>query len=142
MAQVQDGDTVKVHYTGRLSDGTVFDSSLERDPLQFQLGASQVIPGFEQAVVGLSPGEKVTTEIPAAAAYGDHMADRIVTVNREDLPPDYTPEVGHQLQSQQGDGRSIMAVINEVTDTLVKLDMNHPLAGKDLIFDIELVEIG
>ncbi|MHB8923650.1 MAG: FKBP-type peptidyl-prolyl cis-trans isomerase, partial [Thermoleophilia bacterium] len=71
----------------------------------------------------------------------DHMADRIVTVNREDLPPDYTPEVGHQLQSQQGDGRSIMAVINEVTDTVVKLDMNHPLAGKDLIFDIELVEI-
>lgn len=142
MAQVQDGDTVKVHYTGRLSDGTVFDSSLERDPLQFKLGAGQVIPGFEQAVLGLAPAEKVTTQIPAAEAYGEHMPERIVSVNRDELPPDYTPEVGHQLQSQQGDGRSIMAVINEVTDTAVKLDMNHPLAGKNLIFDIELVQIG
>ncbi|MBE0429420.1 MAG: peptidylprolyl isomerase [Thermoleophilia bacterium] len=141
MAQVKDGDTVKVHYTGKLKDGTVFDSSRQRDPLVFTIGAGKVIPGFEQAVLGLEPGQEVTAEIPSGKAYGERSEERVVSVSRDQLPADYTPEVGHRLESRQEDGRTITAVISEISATAVTLDMNHPLAGEDLVFDIELMEI-
>jgi peptidylprolyl isomerase len=141
MATAGNGDKVRVHYTGKLTDDTVFDSSRERDPLEFELGAHQVISGFEKAVEGLTPGEKTTVEIPAAEAYGPYREEAVLVIGLEQLPPDYQPEVGHQLQSRGEDGRTISAVVKEVTDTTVSLDTNHPLAGKDLIFDIKLVEI-
>lgn len=142
MAQAKEGNTVKVHYTGKFRDGSVFDSSAGREPLAFTVGQRQVIPGFEKAVTGLEPGEKTTVEIPPTEAYGEYQENLVLTVERNHLPPDYTPEVGHQLQSRTQDGNTISAVIAEVTESSVKLDTNHPLAGKDLIFDIELVEVG
>ena len=139
--QVQDGDTVSVHYTGSLNDGTVFDSSEGRDPLPFTVGAGQVIPGFEKAVIGLKLGESVTVTIPVDEAYGPYREDLVVTVDRSELPADREPEIGQQLQRVLTDGSIITFVITEVAESTVTLDANHPLAGKELTFDIELVEI-
>jgi peptidylprolyl isomerase len=141
MGQAKPGDTVKVHYTGKLDDGTVFDSSVDREPLAFRLGAGQIIPGFEKAVEGLEPGEKTVTVIPATQAYGPWHEEAVVAVSRGDLPPDLQPEVGQQLQVQQEDGQPLTVRIVQVDDTEVKLDANHPLAGKDLAFEIELVAV-
>ncbi|MEX0655542.1 MAG: peptidylprolyl isomerase [Phycisphaeraceae bacterium] len=141
MPQAKQGDTVKVHYTGKLADGTVFDSSVEREPIEFQLGAGQILPGFEQAVEGLEPGEKTTTTIPAADAYGDRSEEAIVKVQRTQLPEDLKPEVGQQLQMQQPDGQPIPVRVTDVSEEDITLDANHPLAGKDLAFEIELVEV-
>lgn len=141
MAQVKHGDMVKVHYTGKLSDGTVFDTSLGREPLQFEIGASRLIPAFEQAVVGMTPGESKTANIPAEEAYGPHRADMVVVVERNNLPAHIEPEVGQQLQSVQEDGQTIRLIVTEVTDSSVTLDTNHPLAGQDLTFEIQLLEI-
>ncbi|HEV2148204.1 MAG TPA: peptidylprolyl isomerase [Longimicrobiaceae bacterium] len=140
MAQAKSGDTVRVHYTGRLDDGTVFDSSQGREPLEFTLGAQQVIPGFEQAVDGLSPGEERTVEIPADRAYGPRRDEMMLTVGRDQFPPEVQPEVGQQLQMSQGEQVAVVTVA-EVSDTDVTLDANHPLAGKDLTFDVRLVDI-
>ena len=141
MVQAKPGDTVKIHYTGRLDDGTVFDSSANREPLEFTINSGQVIPGFDQAVVGMSIGDSKTETIPMDQAYGPHREEMVLEVSREQLPPELNPEVGQQLQIQQPNGQSVPVFIADVTDATVILDANHPLAGEDLIFDIQLVEI-
>jgi FKBP-type peptidyl-prolyl cis-trans isomerase 2 len=130
MAGAKNGDTVKVHYTGKLEDGTVFDTSVERDPLQFTIGQGQVIPGFEQAVVGMNPGESKTSKIPADKAYGPHRKEMILVVDRNQIPVELKPKVGQQLQSRQAEGRTIRVTVTDVSESSVTLDANHPLAGK------------
>jgi peptidylprolyl isomerase len=141
MAQAKFGDTVKVHYTGKLDDGTVFDSSLSGDPLEFTIGEGMIIPGFEQAVVGMSPGDSKTEHIPVDQAYGPHREEMVVVVDRAQMPKELEPEIGQQLQIQQPTGQSIPVVVTDVSTSEVTLDANHPLAGEDLTFDIQLVEI-
>ncbi|MBP3191320.1 FKBP-type peptidyl-prolyl cis-trans isomerase [Natronogracilivirga saccharolytica] len=141
MATIKEGDTVKVHYTGKVSDGTVFDSSKEREPLEFTVGEGKLIPGFEKAVVGMNPGDTTTVSIPTEEAYGEKRDDMVVDVERNQIPDDIDPEVGQQLQIQQKDGGAIPVVITNVTDDTVKLDANHPLAGQELTFEIEVVEV-
>jgi peptidylprolyl isomerase len=142
MAPAKSGDTVKVHYKGTLDDGTVFDSSLEREPLQFQLGAGQILPGFEKAVEGLTPGEKTTASIPAAEAYGERNDEAIIKVERAQLPEGLDPQVGQQLQMRHPNGQAMPVRVTEVSEVDVTIDANHPLAGKDLKFEIELVAVG
>ncbi|KOP26409.1 peptidylprolyl isomerase [Mastigocladus laminosus UU774] len=142
MGQAKLGDTVKVHYTGKLDDGTVFDSSAERDPLQFSIGEGLVIPGFEQAVVGMTPGESKRTNIPADEAYGPYRPELVMVVEKERIPTDVSVEVGQMLQISQSNGQAIPVVVTEVSDSQITLDANHPLAGQELIFDIQLVQIG
>jgi peptidylprolyl isomerase len=141
MAVAKQGDRVKVHYTGSLADGTVFDSSQGRDPLEFVVGQHQVIAGFEDAVEGMNVGESTETTIPADQAYGQRRDDLMLTVPRAQMPPNMEPQVGMQLQLRQPNGRPAIARITAVTDDAVTLDVNHPLAGQDLSFTIELVEI-
>jgi peptidylprolyl isomerase len=141
VAQAKNGDTVKIHYTGKLKDGTTFDTSADRDPLEFKLGQGEVIPGFEEAVVGMEPGESKSIQIEAKDAYGPHHDELITEVGREKFPPDMNVQVGQQLELQSTDGRRRAVTVTEVTDSSVTLDANHPLAGRDLTFDIELVEI-
>ncbi|MCC7556793.1 MAG: peptidylprolyl isomerase [Methanoculleus marisnigri] len=141
MAQAKEGDTVKVHYTGKLEDGTVFDTSEERAPLEFTIGSGQIIPGFERAVVGMEPGEAKTATIPPEEAYGPRRDEMTITVDREQFPEDINPEPGQQLQVQQPDGRAAIVVVSDVSESSVTLDANHPLAGQPLTFDIELVDI-
>lgn len=142
MAEAKQGDNVKVHYTGRLEDGTVFDSSQDRDPLEFTLGEGQVIPGFEQAVQGMGEGDSKTTTVAADEAYGPRRDDLILPVERDRFPEDVDPEVGQPLQMQTNDEQVVQVVVQEIKDGVVMLDANHPLAGEDLTFDIELVELG
>lgn len=141
MANLKDGNTVKVHYTGTLEDGSVFDSSVSREPLEFTIGQGQLIPGFEKAVLGLNVGESVKTNIPATEAYGEHKEEMTITVPSDQLPGDMDVEVGMQLQLNQPDGQAIPVAITKVEEDQVTLDANHPLAGKDLTFEIELVEV-
>ncbi|XGV99175.1 MAG: peptidylprolyl isomerase [Leptolyngbya sp. BL-A-14] len=141
MAQAKSGDTVKVHYTGKLDDGTVFDSSENREPLEFTLGSGSIIPGFERAVLGMNPGESKTEVIPTDDAYGPHLDEMVVVVDRQQMPPEIEPQVGQQLQLQQQDGQILPVIITDVSDGSVTLDANHPLAGEALTFDIQLVEI-
>ncbi|RXE55146.1 peptidylprolyl isomerase [Methanoculleus taiwanensis] len=141
MAQAKEGDTVKVHYTGKLQDGTVFDSSDERAPIEFTIGEGQVISGFEQAVVGMEPGETKTTTVPAEEAYGPHRDEMLLEVDREQFPEDVQPETGQQLQISQPDGRTFFVTVSDISESSVVLDANHPLAGKDLTFEIRLVEV-
>ncbi|MBW4691690.1 MAG: peptidylprolyl isomerase [Lyngbya sp. HA4199-MV5] len=141
MAQAKAGDTVKVHYIGKLDDGTVFDSSENREPLEFTLGSGGIIPGFERAVLGMSLGESKTEVIPTDDAYGPHLDEMVVVVDRQQMPPEIEPQVGQQLQLQQQDGQILPVVITDVSGASVTLDANHPLAGEELTFDIELVEI-
>lgn len=141
MGQAKLGDTVTVHYTGKLDDGTVFDSSEGKEPLEFAIGAGNVIPGFEQAVIGMSPGDAITTTIPSDEAYGPYYDDRVVVVDRQQIPSDLAVDIGAQLQIQQ-DGFVIPVVVTDLTESEVTLDANHPLAGEDLTFEIRLVTIG
>ena len=141
MPAAQSGDTVRIHYTGRLADGTVFDSSEDREPLEFTLGSGQVIPGFDRGVTGMEVGDTKTIEIPAAEAYGERSEEMTLTVGRDQFPEGLDPEVGHQLQLGMDDGQLVPVTVTEVTDDTVTLDANHELAGKDLIFDLELVSI-
>ncbi|HID19321.1 MAG TPA: peptidylprolyl isomerase [Methanophagales archaeon] len=141
MAQAKIGDTIRVHYTGKFEDGMVFDTSTDGDPLEFTIGNGQVIPGFEEAVVGMSPGESKTTNIPVEKAYGPHREDQVQVVDRKKLPADLKPEIGQQLEGRQPDGEIIVATVTDVTKSSVTLDANHPLAGKPLIFEIQLIEI-
>ena len=136
-----DGDTVRVHYTGTLEDGTTFDTSVGREPLEFTLGEGKMIPGFEKAVYGLTVGKSKTVTIPAEEAYGPHRDDLVIVVEREQLPADLDPKVDQQLQMQQTDGRTAVVIVTDVSETTITVDANHPLAGKDLTFEIELVEI-
>ena len=141
MMQAKVGDTVRVHYTGKLPDGTTFDTSLQREPLEFTLGQGELIPGFEQAVVGMSPGETKTETIPADQAYGVRRPEMVFEVDRGQLPPGLDPQVGQRLQMTQPNGAAIPVVVIEATESHITLDANHPLAGKDLVFEITLVEI-
>lgn len=141
MSKVKDGDTVKVHYTGKLEDGSVFDSSVERDPLEVTLGEGKLIPGFENAVVGLAVGDKTSANIASTDAYGERREDLEVSIERDQLPEEIEPEVGMQLQLNQPNGQPVPVQIIKVEDENITIDANHPLAGKDLTFDIELVEI-
>ncbi len=140
MAEAKKGDTVRVHYTGTLSDGSVFDSSEGRQPIEFQVGAGEVIPGFESAVEGMQEGEERRITIPAVDAYGARSEERMVTVERSRLPSDMEPTVGQPLEMNQA-GQTFRVTIAEVTDETVVLDANHPLAGHDLTFDLRLVQI-
>ena len=141
MTQVKEGDTVKIHYTGRLQDGTVFDSSSDREPLQFSIGSGQVIPGFEEAVTGMKIGEKKTAQIPCNKAYGERNPSMVMVVDKKHVPPEIDPEVGQRLQVGSPDGQLLAVTIVEVSEENITLDANPPLAGEDLPFDIELVEI-
>lgn len=141
MAKATKGSIVKVAYTGRLKDGTIFDSSEGREPIEFTVGAGQVIPGFDDAVCGMEVGEKKIIEISAQNAYGPHYDEAVMVINRSEFPDDMHPEVGDQLQATQPDGRSIILSVIEANDQNVTLDGNHPLAGQDLIFEIELLEV-
>jgi peptidylprolyl isomerase len=135
------GDSVKVHYTGKLDDGTVFDSSRDRDPLEFSIGERQVIKGFEEAVIGMAEGQSRTVEIPAEESYGARRDDLVVTINRSQVPPDIELKEGLHLQMKQPSGTVFNVMVAEITDDTVTLDANHPLAGKDLTFEIELLEV-
>ncbi len=141
MASAQAGDTVRVHYTGKLDDGTVFDSSAGSDPIEFVIGDHQVIPGFEDGVTGMAVGESKTITIPFNQAYGAYDDEMVLEVPRAQFPDHITPEVGEALQLQQPDGEMITVIISEVSDESVTLDANHPLAGEDLTFDLELAAI-
>ncbi len=142
MPAAQSGDTVRIHYTGRLGDGTVFDSSDGREPLSFTVGSGEVIAGFDRGVAGMEVGETKTIEIPAAEAYGEHREEMTLTVGRDQFPEGMEPEVGQSLQLGLSDGQTVQVVVAAVEGDAVTLDANHPLAGKDLIFDLELVGIG
>jgi FKBP-type peptidyl-prolyl cis-trans isomerase 2 len=142
MTAVKEGDTVKTHYTGKLEDGTVFDSSKDRgEPIQFTLGENQIIPGFEKAVVGMKPGQTKTETIPAEDAYGPRRDDLLMDVSKTQFPENVEPKPGQTLQVQTKDGQPTQVTVVDVKDEAVTLDANHPLAGKDLTFEIELVEI-
>ena len=141
MAAAKAGDTVRIHYTGTLQDGSVFDSSRGRDPLVFTLGSGQVIPGFDAAVTGMSVGDERTVTIPATDAYGPHRDELLLEVPRTEFPPDIQPAPGLQLQLSQ-EGQTVVVTVREVTSDQVVLDGNHPLAGESLTSALELVRIG
>lgn len=141
MSKAKTNDTVKVHYTGKLTSGEVFDSSLNREPLQFVLGAGQMIPGFDSAVNGMELNEKKTVTIPSDEAYGPTSDELIQDIPKTQLPDDLKPEVGQTLVATGPEGQQTQVLVTEVDDSSIKIDANHPLAGKDLVFEIELVEI-
>lgn len=141
MSEAKQGDRVSVHYTGRLDDGTEFDSSRDRSPLEFTIGEGQVIPGFEEAVVGMDVDDSKTISIPAAEAYGDYRQEMVFMIERTELPPGLEPEVGQRLQKGEPDGSNMVVTVVEISQESVTLDANHPLAGKDLTFDIQLTAI-
>lgn len=141
MTQAQNGNKVQVHYKGRLDDGTVFDQSQPDQPLEFQVGAGQVIPGFDKAIEGMNAGDEKTVTIQCAEAYGDHREDLVMNVSRDRIPPDLNVEVGQRLQMERNDGQKIPVTVTQMDDQSVTLDANHPLAGKDLTFDIKLVNV-
>ena len=138
--QVKNGDTVRVHYTGRLDDGQVFDSSEGGDPLEFRVGAGEVIPGFDDAVRGMEVGDRKRVEIPPAEGYGERREQLIAQVPRESMELESPPEAGMSLLMQLPDGNQIPVTVTDVNDDQVTLDANHPLAGQKLTFDVELVE--
>ena len=137
----KNGDTVRVDYTGTLSDGTVFDSSADREPLEFTVGAGSMIEGFDRAVLGMKPGESKTVDIPADEAYGAYRDDLVFEVDKGELPPEMDPQVGDRLVMTQSNGQQIPVTVTAVNESTVTMDANHKLAGEDLTFEIELVEI-
>jgi peptidylprolyl isomerase len=141
MAQVKAGDLVKVHYTGKLTNGEQFDSSVGREPLEFTVGAGQMIKGFDDAMPGMTIGQKKTVNIPAADAYGEKNDDAIIEFPKENVPADMKLEPGMQLTLSNQQGQPVPVIVVDVKDDVVILDANHFLAGKELVFDIELVEI-
>ncbi|MBC7408034.1 MAG: peptidylprolyl isomerase [Arcicella sp.] len=142
MVQVKSGDIINVHYTGRLTDGTLFDSSEGREPLEFEVGSGMVIKGFDEGVTGMSVGEKKTVHISVADAYGEVDSTYLAVFNKAEIPSDIPYEIGMQLNMHQdGSGQVMPVAVVEVTELTITLDANHPLAGKDLIFDLELVSI-
>lgn len=151
MAQAKSGDKVRVHYTGRLDDGNIFDSSegfVEEsgdsrpgEPMEFVIGEGNLIPKFEQAVIGLEPGQRVEVKIPADDAYGQRAEEMVAVIERSEIPEGINPEAGQNMEVVLEDGTPLPVLVTDVTDTSVTLDANHPLAGMDLTFDIKLVEI-
>lgn len=142
MAQVKTGDTVSIHYTGTLEDGTVFDSSRERDPLEFEVGSGQIIPGLDSALPGMSEGETKSVTVPPEEAYGEINPDAKQAVPRSNIPDDIPLEIGTPLQVQTPQGQTVPVKVDSVTEDTVVLDANHPLAGETLNFEIEVVKIG
>ena len=140
-AMANDGDTVKIHYTGTLEDGSVFDTSRGQEPLEFTLGEGTVIPGFEEAVKGMQVGQTKTVMIPAEEAYGPYRDELVMVIEQAELPEGLDPAIGQRLPMRQEDGRTAVAVITDVSETTITIDANHSLAGQDLTFDLELVEI-
>ncbi|MEE4137311.1 MAG: peptidylprolyl isomerase [Desulforhopalus sp.] len=141
MSAVKRGDNVKVHYTGTLSDGTVFDSSAGLEPLSFAVGSGQVIPGFDEAVVGMQVGESKTVHIPVEKAYGYRNEELVLQAPVEQIPPDLNPEVGMRLEMGGTNGEILRVMVTDLTESHITLDANPPLAGEDLHFAIELVEL-
>ncbi len=141
MSIAKSGDTVRVHYHGRLPSGETFDSSAERDPLEFQIGSGQVIAGFDNGVMGMTVGEKKTIEIPFGDAYGPRNESMIIDMPKDRFPSDMQIELGMPLMMSDGQGQNLQVSVTSIQEDTVTLDANHPLAGKDLIFDLELVEI-
>ncbi|KLO23772.1 peptidylprolyl isomerase [Marinitoga sp. 1197] len=141
MMKAEKGNTVKVHYTGTLNDGSVFDTSNGREPLEFTLGTGQVIPGFEEAIIGMEIGEKKTITIPSKEAYGEYSEEKVFELPKQNFPSNIDEALGQTVQLGDSTGNVFLAKILEVTDEIVKMDTNHPLAGKDLTFEIELIEI-
>lgn len=141
MSEAQTGSTVKVHYTGKLTDGTIFDTSQNVEPVQFVVGSGDIIPGFEQAIIGMQAGESKTVTIPCNEAYGPKRDDLVADVERKDLPDDIKVEIGQKLQVGDNQAGTIIVSVVDMDDERVKLDANHPLAGEDLVFDIEVLEI-
>ncbi|PSQ85861.1 MAG: peptidylprolyl isomerase [Bacteroidetes bacterium QH_2_63_10] len=140
MAKANEGDEVQVHYTGKLEDGTIFDSS-EDEPLSFTIGENRVIPGFEEAVTGMEPGDSKTTEVEPERAYGEHREDMVMEMDRDQIPGEVDPEVGQQLQLRLENGQTVPVLITALGDDSVTIDANHPLAGRKLIFDIEVINV-
>ncbi len=141
MAQVKSGDKVKVHYHGKLTTGETFDSSAGREPLEFEVGSGMVIKGFDDGVTGMAVGDKKTINIPFDEAYGPRNPEMVIDMPKERFPEDMEVEVGMPLVMSDGQGQQFQVTIVEIKETSVILDANHPLAGKDLVFDLELVEI-
>ena len=141
MAEVKSGDTVQIHYTGTLRDGPTFDSSEGRDPLQFEVGSGQIIPGLDQAIPGMTVGDRKTVEIAPEEAYGPVHPEARQQVPRTEIPDHIPLDLGTQLQVQTPNGQVMPVTVVDVTDAEVTLDANHPLAGKDLVFDVELVAV-
>lgn len=141
MAYAQSGDIVRVHYTGRLDDGSIFDSSRDHEPMEVIVGEGKVIPRFEEALTQMEPGDEKVVTIPADEAYGPRRADLLLAVDRTAFPTHIEPEVGLDLQVKQENGETAVVTVADVSDKQVTLDANHPLAGHDLTFDLEVVEI-
>ncbi len=141
MSEAKSGDTVRIHYTGTLTDGSEFDSSAGRDPLEFTIGGGQIIPGLEREIVGMKVGETKTVTAVADEAYGQPNPAAMQEVPRASIPPEIELAVGGQLQAVTQDGKQISVTIAAISDDTVTMDANHPLAGKDLVFEVELVEI-
>jgi peptidylprolyl isomerase len=142
MAKAKNGDVVKVHYTGKLEDGTVFDSSSGREPLEFTLGEGQVITGFEEAVLGMTLGERRTAKVEAEKGYGPRREEMVVDVDRKQFPDNIDPSVGQRLEIRQPEGQTVMVTVVDISEGKVTLDANHPLAGRMLEFEIQLLDIG
>lgn len=141
MTQAKSGDSVKVHYTGKLEDGSVFDSSRDREALEFTIGENQVIAGFEEAVEGMEPGDKETVTVAPEKGYGERVEALVADVEKDQFPADVEPEVGQRFQVSQENGQNVVVEIVEIGNDVIKLDANHPLAGKELTFEIELLEV-
>ena len=141
MAQAKNGDTVKVHYNGRLGTGVLFDTSEGSDPLQFEIGSGRLISGFEEAVIGMSPGEKKTVHIPPEKGYGLYRDDRVIKIDQKDLPEDIVPAEGMTLEICASNGVMVPVQITEIEGSTITLDANHPISEQTLIFEIELLEI-
>lgn len=141
MSKVKEKDTVKVHYTGKLANGEVFDSSADREPIEFTLGEGQIIPGFEKGIIDMAVEDKKTISVPVKEAYGERREELIQEVPKEQLPPEIKPEVGMALMSRTPEGQEMRVTVAEVKDDSIMIDANHPLAGEELTFEVQLVEI-
>ena len=141
MAAVKEGDTVRVHYRGTLEDGTEFDSSEGGASLEMKLGKGEFLPGFEKGLIGMHSGESKTIMVSAEQGYGPHYEERVFNYDIGRLPADFTPEIGKQMSMYRADGKPVVVTVSGISDTFVTLDCNHPLAGKDLIFEVTLEEI-
>lgn len=142
MSQIKEGDKVRIHYKGTLTDGTVFDSSEGRDPLEFTVGSGEIIPGLDKALPGMGVGDQKRVEVAVEEGYGPRHDDRMIEVPLDELPPDIPREVGIMLAMRSPEGQEMPVRVVEVTETAMKLDANHQLAGEDLVFEIEIVSIG